>query len=107
MIIIKQQEDYTKVLKLQYADTQAPVDLTDVIAASELRKKPGATPYLTAACTVDASEGVIRVYYSSAQTASLEEGEYGYDVWIIEDGKKHPIYTTLVQVVKPYTNLGA
>ena len=107
MIIIKQQEDYTKVLQMQYADTKAPVDLTDITAFSEMRSKPGATPYLAASCTVDASNGVIRVYYSSAQTASLEEGEYGFDVWIIEDGKKHPIYTTRVQIVKPYTVLGA
>lgn len=105
MIIIKQQEDYTKVLQLQYADTLQPVDLTDIMAFSELRVKPGATAYLPAECTVDASSGIIRVYYSSAQTASLTEGEYGFDVWIVEDGKKHPIYTTRVQIVKPYTEL--
>ena len=36
MIIIKQQEDYTKVLQMQYADTKAPVDLTDITAFSEM-----------------------------------------------------------------------
>ena len=105
MIVIKQHEDYTKVLQFQYADTRQPVDLTDVVATSELRAKPGATPYLIASCTVDAANGIIRVYYNSTQTASLEEGEYGFDVWIAEDGKKHPIYTTRVKIVKPYTEL--
>ena len=109
MVIIKQNEDYAKILQLQYAETMLPLDLTDCTVYSEMRDKPGGTLAATAVCTLpSAEEGLIRVFYSAEQTAQIEQGEYGYDIWLVDaDGLKHPLYTTRVKVVKSYTeNLG-
>ena len=107
MIIIKQNEDYIKRFYFEEADTGEPISLTGVTAYSQLRDKPGGTLKATASCVVDTTDNFITVTYSASQTAELEPGEYGYDVWIVENGLKHPIYTARVAVVAPYTdNIG-
>lgn len=103
METIKQNEDYILILNLQYADTLQPIDLTDVQAFSELRENPGGELKAQGTCAVSTS-GKITVTYSSASTAQLEPGEYGFDVWIVDSqNKKHPIWETRVEVKKPYT----
>lgn len=107
MIIIKQNEDYVKRFYIEDAETGEPISLTGVTAYSELRDKPGGTLYATAFCVVNTSDNFIEITYTASQTAELEVGEYGYDVWIVENQRQHPIYTTRVAVVAPYTeNLG-
>ena len=105
MITIKQGEDYTKVLKLQYADTREPVDLDDVSAYSEMRTKPGGQLLATAQCSVQADYGLISVSFSSLQTASMPEGECGFDIWIVDEynQERRPIYTSRVMIVGSYT----
>ena len=105
MITIKQGEDYTKVLKLEYADTKQPVDLSDFDAYSQMRTKPGGELLATAGCTVQGSYGLISVSFSALQTASMPEGECGFDVWIVDSvsQEKHPIYTTRVKIIGSYT----
>ena len=106
MITIKQGEDYTKVLILQYADTKEPVDLTDVSAYSQMREKPGSnTVVAEASCSITASAGTIRVTYNSLDTAEIPEGEYGFDVWLLDGVKKRPIYTARVKIVGSYTEI--
>ena len=104
MITIKQNEDYTKYLHLQYADTLEPLDLTGCSVYSQLRDKPNGTLKATATVTVTAASGDITVLYSAAQTLALPVGEYGFDVWIVDsDGKNHPVYTARVQIIGRYT----
>ena len=104
-IIIKQGEDYRKYLHLQYADTLESVDLSEYYAKSELRNKPGGTLKATAECSITPEKGDITVKYSSAQTASIEAGEYGFDVWLIGADEYHPIYSTTCVIAKSYTEL--
>lgn len=104
MITIKQGEDYTKVFELTYADTNDPVDLTGITAKSEMRDAPGGTLFATASCTVNEEGGTVFVYYSAAQTDEIPTGEYGFDVWLVDNYRKHPIYTTKVTIVGRYTD---
>ena len=103
MIIIKQGETYSKRFEFYDADTQEPIDLTSVTAYSEMRNKPGGTLAATGICNVDTENNNVTVTYSSAQTADIIAGQYGYDVWIVAFGEKHPIYTAEVHVVERYT----
>ena len=104
MVIIKQGEDYRKILKLQYADTGQPVYATGIIAACTLRDKAGGTVYAKATCTVISNYVTIEILFSAVKTASIPAGNYGYDVWIKDSSGHHCIYTTDVQVVPPYTD---
>ena len=106
MITIKQGEDYIKVLKLQYADSLEPVNLTGVTAYSSMRDRPGGELYANANCSVITLDGQITVHYSDLQTAAMPIGDAGFDVWIEENGRKHAIYTARVQIVPPYTVIG-
>lgn len=104
MITIKQYEDYTKVLELQYADTMTSVDLTGISAYSQMRDEPNGELAATATCTVDTVNHTVTIVYSGSDLQNLTPGEYGYDVWLVDSGgKKHPIYTTRCQIVGRYT----
>lgn len=106
MIVIEQGEYYVKTLTLQYADTGEPVNLTGVTAASSIRKnREDETVLANGYCVVYPSTGTIVLEYSQARTAGLPVGECGMDIWIKENGRKHPIYTTRIKVVPPYTDL--
>ena len=107
MIKIKQGEDYRKVLVFQYADSLEYVDLSGVTAFSEMRDKPNGTLAATGTCTVIAGRGEITALYDSAQTAEIEPGEYGFDIWVVDsDEEKHPVYEARVKVVGSYTDMG-
>ena len=103
MIKIKKREDYIKYLHLEYADTGDPADLTGCSVYSQMRDVPGGTLLATAVCTMEAETGDIHVKYSGSDTEDLPLGEAGYDVWIVENGMKHPIYTTRVTIIDAYT----
>jgi len=108
MITIKQYEDYTKYLHLQYADTGEPLDLTGCSFYSQLRDHPNGTLKATATVSVTAASGDIWVTYAASATGALPVGEYGYDVWIVDsNSKKHCIYTARVQIIGRYTEIGA
>ncbi|MBQ6518299.1 MAG: hypothetical protein IJI14_06240 [Anaerolineaceae bacterium] len=103
MITIKQNEDYSKILQLQYADTNTAVDLTGITAYSQMRDKPNGTIVATAACVVDTTNHTITVSYSGSSLLNVEPGEYGFDIWVVDSGgKKHPIYTTRCKIVGRY-----
>ena len=107
MIIITQNEDYTKYLHLQYADTGEPLDLTGCSVYSQMRDKPNGTLKATGICTMTAASGDIWVRYAASATLAIEPGEYGFDVWLVDgNGKNHPIYTTRLQIAGSYTELG-
>ena len=103
MITIKKKESYTKYLQLKYADTQEPVDLTNVEAFCQMRDVPGGTLLATATCTVSAETGEIWARFLENDTENLPVGECGYDIWIVESGGKHPIYTTRCHIIDAYT----
>lgn len=103
MITILKGEDYTKYLHLQYADTQEPVDLTGCTAFCQMRDVPGGELLATAACEIDDSNGDIWVRFSGNVTADLPSGEAGYDIWVVENGRKHPIYMTRCRIGDAYT----
>lgn len=110
MIKILQNEDFQLVLELQYADTLEHVDLTGVSAFSEMRSSRNGDLAATGSCGVNTENGQITVTYSAAQTANLEEGDYGFDIWVVDNSsKKHPIWEEEhVRVLKPFTqNFGA
>lgn len=107
MIIIKQNEDYTKYLHLQYADTGEPLDLTGCSVYSQMRDKPNGTLKANGICTMTAASGDIWVRYPASSTVTLPVGEYGFDVWLVDsDSKNHPIYTTRVVIEGRYTEFG-
>ena len=103
MITIKRREDYKKYLHLQYADTEDPLDLTGCSVFCQMRDEPGGELLATAACTMDASAGDIWVTFSGSDTEDLPLGKAGFDIWIVESGRKHPIYTTECMIVDAYT----
>lgn len=106
MIVIKQNEDYIKRFYFEEAETGNPISLTGITAYSQLRDKPGGTLKATGSCVVNTTNNYIEVSYLSEQTATLDPGEYGFDVWIVENGLNHPIYTARVMVEAPYTEIG-
>lgn len=107
MITIKQNEDYTKYLHLQYADTGEPLDLTGCSVYSQMRDQPNGTLVATATTSMNAASGDIWVTYASSATGTLTPGEYGFDVWLVDsNSKKHPIYTARVEIVGKYTEIG-
>lgn len=107
MITIKQNEDYTKYLHLQYADTGEPLDLTGCSVYSQMRDRPNGTLVATATTSMTALSGDIWVTYSSSATSSITPGEYGFDIWLVDgNSKKHPLYTARVEVVGVYTEIG-
>lgn len=107
MITIKQNEDYTKYLHLQYADTGEPLDLTGCSVYSQMRDRPNGTLVATATTSMTAASGDIWVTYAASATASITPGEYGYDVWLVDgNSKKHPLYTTRIQIIGVYTEIG-
>ena len=108
MITIKQGEDYQKILILQYAETQTPVDLSGCSAYSQMRDVPGGTLVATADCSVDYDNGIVTVLYDADATEDIAEGEYGFDIWLVDsDDLQHCIYEARVKIVKPYTeNVG-
>lgn len=104
MIVICQNEDYTKYIHLQYADTGEPLDLTGCSVYSQMRDRPNGTLKATGICTMTAASGDIWVRYSAAATLEIEPGEYGFDVWLVDgNNKNHPIYSTRVQIAGRYT----
>lgn len=108
MVTIYQNEDYTKYLHLQYADTADPVNLTECSVYSQMRTEPNGTLLATATCTTAPLNGDIWVKYSASDMLALEPQECGFDVWIVDGmGFNHPIYTTRCKIAGRYTeNLG-
>ena len=105
MIKIKQGEDYRKILCLQDAESQEPIDLTGCTAFSQMRDKPNGSLLATAVCSIEAEMGEVTVFYAGSDLAEIAPGEYGYDVWIVDDQEeKHPIYTTRFVLEGKYTD---
>lgn len=104
-ILIKQGEDYTKVLEITYADTGDPVNFSGISAYSQMRDKPNGVLIATGICTVDDVNHTVTVVYPSSVTSEIVPGEYGYDIWLMDEyNRKHPVYTTRCSVVGRYTN---
>lgn len=107
MITIKKGEDYTKYLHLQYADTGQPLDLTGCSVYCQMRDIPGGELLASAICeTDDDGNGDIWVRFGANVTKNLPVGEAGYDVWVVANGLKRPIYTTRCQIADAYTEIG-
>lgn len=106
MITIKRGEDYTKHLLFQYADTLNPVDLTGCDAYCQMRKVPAGELLATAICSfLNYTDGYILFSFSSEQTANLPLGRCGLDVWITENGRKHPVYASECEIIDGYTDI--
>lgn len=101
--IIKQAERFDRVIILKY-DTGDYVDITGCLAFSQMRNKPGGELVATAECSITPLLGRVSVSFSSDVTAAIPVGDYGFDVWLVENEDKKPIHTELVQVVKRYTD---
>ena len=107
MITITQGQNYTKVLEMKYADTLEPVDLTGITAYSQMRTEPAPNGQVvaTAVCTVDNANHTVTVVYPSTQTEEIALGDYGYDIWLMDEcNRKLPIYSTRCRVIGRYTD---
>ena len=102
--IIKKGESFRKVIRMKYADSGIPVDLSECTAFSQMRTAPGGVLIDTGACTIEADTGSIYVLYNAERTNEMNEGHYGYDVWLVKGSERKPIYTELVDVVDRYTD---
>lgn len=103
MITIKKGEDYTKYLHMEYAESGDPADLTGCLVFSQMRDVPGGTLLATAQCSTNAQNGDIWVTFGSDITSQLTPGNAGYDIWLVENGVKHPIYTATCKIIDAYT----
>ena len=102
--VIKKGESFRKVIRMKYADTGIPVDLSECTAFSQMRTAPGGMLIDTGACTIEADTGSIYVLFSAERTNEMNEGHYGYDVWLVKGSERKPIYTELVDIVDRYTD---
>lgn len=102
--IIKKGETFRKVIRMKYADTGSPVDLSECTAYSQMRSEPGGILIETGACTIEADTGSIYVLYNAEKTEAMNPGHYGYDVWLVKDTERKPIFTERVDVVDKYTD---
>ena len=102
--IIKKGETFRKVIRMKYADTGIPVDLSECTAFSQMRTAPGGVLIDTGACTIEADTGSIYVLFNAERTNEMNEGHYGYDVWLVKGSERKPIYTELVDIVDRYTD---
>lgn len=102
--IIKIGQTFRRQVALTYVDDGKPVDLTGCSAYCQMRDVPGGQLKATAVCTMDVAMGQITATFSPADTATLTEGEYGYDIWLVSEGDKVPLYTERVSVIKRYTD---
>lgn len=102
--VIKKGESFRKVIRMKYADTGIPVDLSECTAFSQMRTSPGGMLIDTGACTIEADTGSIYVLFSAERTNEMNEGHYGYDVWLVKGNERKPIYTELVDIVDRYTD---
>jgi hypothetical protein len=101
--VIKMGQTFRRQLVLTYVDDGSPVNLTGCAAYCQMRKAPGGDLAATASCSLDMALGRITATFAPADTAGLEAGGYGYDIWIVSEGDKIPLYTEQVTVVKGYT----
>ena len=102
--VIKKGESFRKVIRMKYANTGIPVDLSECTAFSQMRTAPGGVLIDTGACTIEADTGSIYVLFSAERTNEMNEGHYGYDVWLVKGSERKPIYTELVDIVDRYTD---
>ena len=102
--IIKKGESFRKVIRMKYADSGIPVDLSECAAFSQMRTIPGGMLIETGACTIEIDTGSVYVLYNAEKTDAMNPGHYGYDVWLVKGQERKPIYTELVDVVDRYTD---
>ena len=102
--IIKKGESFRKVIRMKYADSGIPVDLSECTAFSQMRTEPGGMLIETGACTIEADTGSEYVLYKSEKTSGMNTRHYGYDVWLVKGQERKPIFTELVDVEDSYTN---
>jgi len=101
---IKKGESFRKVIRMKYADSGIPVDLSECTAYSQMRTSPGGMLVDSGACTIEADTGSIYVLYSAERTEEMEPGSYGYDIWLVKGNERKPIYTELVDIIDRYTD---
>lgn len=101
--IIKQAQSFDRVKVLKYSDTGDYVDLSGCTAYCQMRTEPGGDLVATAECSVTPLLGRVSATFTSDTTASIEPGDYGFDIWLVCGDEKKPIHTELVTVVKRYT----
>lgn len=98
---LRQGDTFRRKLELTYKDSGNPADLTGCSAYCQVRRSPGQELLLTASATIDG--GNILVLLTKQQTATLEPGEYGFDVRLESGTDRRTLYTELVTVVLPFT----
>ena len=86
-IFIDQGSDFIN--ELEVADSEGTaVNLTGYVVISQLRKTYGSNTFtsFTTEINSDQTTGKITISLSAAQTASLEQGRYVYDVLVTSTG---------------------
>ena len=98
---LKQGDTFRRKLSLTIKDSGEPADLTGCTAYCQVRRSPGQELLLTASATIDG--GTIYVTLTKDQTATLEPGEYGFDVRLECDDDRRTLYTEWINLIKPFT----
>ena len=99
----KQGDTIRLFVKIAYKGTGDPVNLAGCTARSQLRKKPGDSLKANGTVAIDTANGLVSATYTSAQTAVLEPGSYGFDIRLQTQGDEITLITKQITIVKPYT----
>lgn len=104
MTIVKQGEQFIRMVTLKDAESGDPIDLTGMSAYCQMRVTPQSENIVaTATCSLQTTGGRVIAVFPSETTAAIPVGNYGYDIWLVLDGEAKPIYTESVKVVGRYT----
>lgn len=91
---------------MEYMGTKNPVDLTGCSAYCQLRDKPKSENVkITGSVAIDPSQGTITATFTPAQTATLDAGDYGFDIRLESEGDVKTIRSYIVKLVIPWTEL--
>jgi len=89
-LVINTGETFSQTITLESSQTNSAYDLTGYTATSQMRKWAGAsTAYdFTADIPLPATQGIIILSMTAAQTALLKSGRHVYDIVITQESTK-------------------
>lgn len=99
-----QGDTFHKRILLKYPNGD-PIDLTDVIAFSHIRKQPGDELIAKAETVVDPENGTVDVIFDGEKTTAIEPGTYGYDIRIKSAENLYTVAKETIRVIRPYTEV--
>lgn len=106
-LYVDQGSDYTSIVTVISA-SGAPLDLTDFVAKSQMRKSYSSSQVFTFTTEIyDALTGRIKIYLNAEQSAAIPAGRWLYDVEITQasSGVKKRVVEGVVTVTPQITQI--